>query len=290
MNKKLLSLLLFVFTVNIFSQTSAPEEDTQFWHETNVTFSPCKEANCGVEFLEKFSGFVVGTFRVGRNVSHPVDERIGGGVEMKFNKYFTFSPWYLYRAAQPYEGRKEYEHRIRLDATIDFENSSDEKKKNINNNRVWKNLSVKNRNRFEFRIRNSQDDSVRYRNKTTLKVPILAITNTVNKEASNVNTTNEEKSNANKASEKTVTFSPFIANEPFYDFSAKAWTRNEFSAGLSIEFEGNFLGKAKKKITTDFFYLIQSNRGTSFKQVNVFGAYLKIDLSKGAKKKKSENE
>ena len=130
MNKRFFLLFLLVLSANVFSQTSAPERDVQFWHETTVTFSPCKTKNCDIKFLESFSGFVAGTFRAGRNVTHPVDERIGGGVEMKFNKYFTFSPWYLYRAGQPFEGRKEYEHRIRLDATVEN-----------NNKKSWKSFS-----------------------------------------------------------------------------------------------------------------------------------------------------
>lgn len=253
MNKKLFSLFLFLFSATVFSQTSAPEKDTQIWHDTNITFSPCKEANCNIGFLKKFSGFVVGTFRVGRNVTHPVDERIGGGIEMKFNNYFTFSPWYLYRAAQPFEGRKEFEHRIRLDATV----GNDEKKSR-------KNFSLQNRNRFEFRIRHSRDDSVRYRNRTTFRIPVKTI--------------------KNKNKDGEIVLSPFVADEPFYDFSENAWTRNEFSAGMRIEFKGKFFNaKNEKKITTDFFYLLQNNRGTSFKRINVFGAYLKIDLTKKEK-------
>lgn len=253
MNKKLLSLFLFLMSVTAFSQ--APEHDTQVWHETTVTFSPCKEVNCNIGFLKKFSGFVAGTFRAGRNVSHPVDERIGAGVEMKFKKYLTFSPWYLYRAGQPYAGRKEYEHRIRLDATIENDSKTS-----------WKEFSIKNRNRFEFRLRHNQENSVRYRNKTTVKIPVKKI---------------KDKEDENKTK---VTFSPFIADEPFYDFSANSWTRNEFSAGLIIDFSGKYFGaKNDKKISTEFFYLLQNNRGTSFKSINVFGAYLKIDLSKKEK-------
>lgn len=239
MNKIILSFFLLLFSTNIFSQ--APERDTQFWHETSVSFSPCKTKNCDIKFLENLSGFVNGTFRVGRNVSHPIDERIGGGIEMKFNKYFTFSPSYLYRAGQPFRGRKEYEHRVRFDATVENK---------------WEKFSLKNRNRIEYRIRHSRDDSVRYRNKTTLKIPIT-----------------------NKEGDEIV--SPFVADEPFYDFREKKWTRNEFSAGISKDFKGKFFGAEKdKKITLEFFYMLQNNRGNSFKYVNIFGANLKIDLKK----------
>lgn len=240
MNKNIFLLLLFLFSINSYSQTSAPERDTQFWHDTTVSFSPCKTANCDVKFLKSFSGFVSGTFRLGRNVSRPIDERIGGGIEMKFNNHLTFSPSYLYRAGQPFAGRKEYEHRVRFDVTAENK---------------WDKFSLKNRNRIEYRIRNSRSDSVRYRNKTTFKVPI---------------TKNDKE-----------LFSPFIADEPFYDFQAKSWTRNEFSAGISKDFKGKFFGASKdRKITTEFFYMLQNNRGNSFKYVNIFGASLKIDLRK----------
>lgn len=242
MNKKIFLFFIFLFSINSFSQ-SAPERDAQIWHDTTIQFSPCKTKNCDIKFLEGFSGFIAGTLRFGDNVSRPVDERIGGGIEMKFNKYFTFAPWYLCRAAQPVGGRKEYEHRIRFDATVE----NDGKK-------TW--FSLKNRNRFEYRIRHSRADSVRYRNKTTFKVPI-------------------------KDSEGKEIISPFVADEPYYDFHEKAWTRNEFSVGISKEFKGKFFGASKeKKITTEFFYLLQNNRGNSLKYINVFGAYLKIDLRK----------
>ncbi len=265
MNKKLFSIFLFLFSVNVLSQTSAPERDTQIWHETTVTFLPyfCKDKKCGIGFLKEFSANFAGTLRIGRDASRPVDERIGGGIEMKFNDYFTFSPSYLYRAGQPAGSRKEYEHRIRFDGTFQYEkkkvitekdttekdttNSEQEASKSITE------YSIKNRNRIEYRIRHSRNDSVRYRNKTTFKYTIY-------------NDNNEE------------LFSPFIADEPFYDFSAKAWTRNEFSVGISKDFKSDLFGLKKKKITTEFFYLLQNNRGTSFKYLNAFGVNLKIDL------------
>jgi hypothetical protein len=244
MNKKILLLLLFFvasFSNENFSQTApAPERDAQFWHETSVSFSPCEKKNCGLDFLESFAGFVSGTFRAGRNFSHPVDERIGGGFDLKFNKYVSFSPSYLYRAGQPSEGRKEYEHRVRFDLTLENK---------------WQQFSLKNRNRVEYRIRHSRSDSVRYRNKTTLKIPV-------------------------RKDDKEI-FAPFVATEPFYDFSARAWTRNEFSAGIGKDFSGKFFGASRdKKIGLEFFYMLQNNRGTSFKYVNIAGVNLKIDLRK----------
>jgi hypothetical protein len=108
----------------------------------------------------------------------------------------------------------------------------------------WKRFSIKNRDRIEYRIRHSRADSVRFRNKFTFKVPV---------------TKNEKE-----------LFAPFVADEPFYDFHEKAWTRNEFSAGISK--------KINKNLTADFFYILQNNRGSTLKYVNGVGVNLKFKL------------
>lgn len=222
MNKTILIILLSVFiTIGAKAQT-APERDTQFWNETTVSI-PIKGTD------DKLSVFFNGNIRIGRNVSHFVDERIGGGFEYEFNKNVSYSTSYLYRAGQPFNGRKEYEHRIRFDLT--FENK-------------WKNFSIKDRNRIEYRIRHSRSDSVRYRNKFQFKVPV-------------------------KKDGKEI-FAPFVADEPYYDFSVKKFTRNEFSVGISKKFTDKF--------SADFFYMLQNNRGNSFKYVSIGVINLKINL------------
>lgn len=213
--------ILFIFNIGVFAQ-SAPEKDTQLWHETSVLF-PIKKTD------NKLTLFVSGTLRIGQNISRPVDERVSVGFDYKINDTFSYSSSYLYRAGQPVKNRSEYEHRLRFDFSA-------EKK--------FKNFSVKDRNRIEYRIRNSRSDSVRYRNKIQFKFPV-------------------------KKDGKEI-FSPFIADEPFYDFTAKAWTRNEFSVGVTKKFNKNF--------SADFFYMLQNNRGNSFKYVNIFGVYFKYTV------------
>lgn len=219
---------VILFSTDVFSQ-KAPKRDFQFWNDTQVSFPLIKTKNKNNKEIEKLSFFVSGTLRVGRNISHFVDERIGAGFDIYINKYVSLTPSYLYRAGQPFAGRKEYEHRLRFDASL-------EKK--------WTDFSIKDRNRIEYRIRNSRPDSVRYRNKIQLKIPV-------------------------KNDGKEI-FAPFIATEPFYDFQAKHWTRNEFSAGISKKFTPN--------ASADFFYLLQINRGNAFKTVNVIGVNLKFKV------------
>nr|MBA2735589.1 DUF2490 domain-containing protein [Pyrinomonadaceae bacterium] len=157
MNKYLLLLSIFlVSNICIYPQTAPPKDDLQFWSETTVLFPFIKRKNSTGKEVEEVSFFLNGNLRIGRNISRPVDERIGFGFEFYVNKFLTFTPSYFYRAGQPYKGRKEYEHRLRFDVSFA---------------KKWSKFSLKDRNRVEYRIRNSRSDSVRYRNKIQLSIP-----------------------------------------------------------------------------------------------------------------------
>ncbi|MGI8543515.1 MAG: DUF2490 domain-containing protein [Aridibacter sp.] len=176
------------------------------------------------------SPYVMGTLRIGQDVRHFVSERIGVGFDVQLNKYFKLTPSYYYIAEQPTKNKKSIEHRIRLD----FEG---EKK--------WSKFSFSNRNRVEHRLRFGRDNSTRYRNKTKFKYPI-------------------------KNSDGKEIVTSFVANEPYYEFSAKRWTRNEFSAGIGKKFT--------RKSSGEFYYLLQNNVGNTLKRVNVFGVNVKFTI------------
>ena len=112
----------------------------------------------------------------------------------------------------------------------------------LNLENKWKTFSIKDRNRIERRIRNARSDSTRYRNKIQLKIPV-------------------------KKDGKEI-FAPFVADEPYYDFSQNKWNRNEFSAGINKKIFG--------KVSADFFYLLQTNDTQILKTVHVFGVNLKF--------------
>lgn len=105
-------------------------------------------------------------------------------------------------------------------------------------------FSIKDRNLIEYRMRNSRADSTRYRNKSNFTFPFIK--------------------------NKKEVFSPFLADEIYYDFSEKEFTRNEFSAGISKKFN--------KNLTADFFYLLQKNKGNVLSTINAFGINLKIKV------------
>ena len=230
MNKHLLLFIFFLISnIFIFPQTTPPEDDFQFWNETTVSFPVIRKKISENKNVEKLAFFLNGNLRVGRNISRPVDERIGFGFDFFANEYLTFTPSYIYRAGQPYKGLKEYEHRVRFDLTL---------------GKKWSSFSLRDRNRFEYRIRNARADSVRYRNKIQLSIPVKK--------------------------ENKEMFAPFVATEPFYDFRERKWTRNEFSVGIGKKFTNNF--------SADFFYLLQKNRSNILKTINAFGVNFKIKI------------
>jgi hypothetical protein len=114
----------------------------------------------------------------------------------------------------------------------------------VNLENSWKRFSVDDRNLVEYRFRNNSANSVRYRNRLRFLYPIKK--------------------------DKTLLFIPFAANEVFYDFQARTFSRNEFSIGLSRKISPN--------ATTDIFYLLQTNKSGLPKQLNVFGINLKIKI------------
>lgn len=218
MKNYIFGLIAFLNLISIaaIAQTPANEHDTQFWNETSVSFSIYKTKDKDGKESEKLTGFFSGNLRIGQNIRHFVDERIGGGIDYKINKYFSVSPSYLYRAGQPSRNKKEYEHRVRFDFTA-------EKKFN--------HFSIKDRNRIEHRIRHSKDDTTRYRNKIQLKVPV-------------------------KNGEGKELFAPFAANEFYFDFRQDAWFRNEFSLGISRKLNKTtstdifYMRQANKNVTS----------------------------------------
>jgi len=229
MKKPFILLFIVICLSPVLSQTVTDNTDYQFWNETQLIFPLVKTEDDSGKTTDKLSVFLNGNLRVGRNIRHFVDERIGFGFNYRYNKYVSLTPSYIYIAQQPAAGVKQYESRLRF--AVSLENS-------------WRKFSVDDRNLVEYRFRNNSSDSVRYRNKLRFLYPIKK--------------------------DKKELFVPFAANEIYYDFQAKTFSRNEFSVGLSRKLNTN--------ITTDFFYLLRTNKSDSPKQLNVFGVNLKIKI------------
>jgi hypothetical protein len=124
-----------------------PRTDNQQWTDVAVA----------VPVTTNFDFNLYGTLRLGRDISRPVDERVGVGFTFRWGKYSSVSPNYLHIGMQPFRGRKIWENRLTLPVTLRF---------NIDKFRLI------DRNQFERRLRNSGARSTRYRNRFQVEHPV----------------------------------------------------------------------------------------------------------------------
>lgn len=183
-----------------------PENDFQVWNDVTVGFPVVESKDAAGKQFDRLTLNLLGTLRLGQNRLAPVDERIGAGVDLFVNKYLTLGSSYLYIAAQPGRARREFEHRLRFEANLEKRFAA---------------FALRSRSRMEYRIRHSRSDSVRFRNRFMLRVPV-------------------------RENGKEL-FVPFVATEPYYGFTEKRWTRNDFTAGISRRLATN--------VTAEFYYL-----------------------------------
>src|SRR5215204_3473912 len=97
------------------AQAQTPKTDFQIWNETNFVLPVIRSKDEHGKSVDRLSLLLLTNLRLGQNRATPVDERIGIGLEIPLNKYFTFAPAYLYVATQPGRFRREFEHRIRFE-------------------------------------------------------------------------------------------------------------------------------------------------------------------------------
>ena len=101
-------LLVCLFAAAVFAQTD--RTDNQFWTEVVL----------GVPVTKNFDFNIVGGLRVGRDFSHPVDERVGAGFTFRYGDHLTVAPHYLHIGMQPFAGRRIWENRLVLPVTLRF--------------------------------------------------------------------------------------------------------------------------------------------------------------------------
>ncbi|NNE66173.1 MAG: DUF2490 domain-containing protein [Pyrinomonadaceae bacterium] len=124
-----------------------------------------------------------------------------------------------------------HEHRLRLDITPKIS---------------FKHFSIENRSRLEQRIRTEGlRDATFYRNRTKIKIP-------VNREGE-------------------TRFSPYAANDTFFDLRRTRVHRNDTVGGISRKFTKNF--------TADFFYQYRRNFQSVVEQVHSVGVNLKFKVN-----------
>jgi hypothetical protein len=139
--------LLLILNIVRGQSTVAPRRDTQEWNDVQVS----------VPVSKHFDFLLLGTLRVGRNITRPVDERIGSGFAFKVGKYLTFTPSYLHITMQPIKLVSVYENRLSFASTFRL---------------PLKQFTLSDRNLFERRLRHPGGDSTRYRNRLQIEHPL----------------------------------------------------------------------------------------------------------------------
>jgi len=132
-------LVLFVLS-GFASGQVVDHTDNQVWSDVQFAVPMTKDVDFNM----------LGTLRLGRDISRPVDERIGMGFTFRFGQYVSIAPNYLYIATQPVRNRKLWESRLSLPVTL-----------RVN----LEKFRLSDRNLFERRIRNPGINSTRYRNR-----------------------------------------------------------------------------------------------------------------------------
>jgi hypothetical protein len=143
----LIGPLLLLLFANVASGQAIPQSDTQNWNDVSLT----------VPVAGPFDFVLQGTLRNGRNITRPVDERIGVGFNLRLGKYLTVFPNYMHIDMQPFEGRRVYEERLAVATTVKFSLGK---------------FVLSDRNTFERRLRTLAVDATRYRNRVLVEHPI----------------------------------------------------------------------------------------------------------------------
>jgi hypothetical protein len=142
-----LVLMSFVLSVATGQSTTPPETDVQQWNDVQIAVPVTKDIDFNL----------LGTIRIGRDISRAVDERIGVAFTYRGGKYLSFTPSFLHVGMQPFEGRKVWENRLAFATTLRFQ--------------VEK-FRLSDRNLFERRWRHPGVPSTRYRNRFQIEHPV----------------------------------------------------------------------------------------------------------------------
>ena len=139
--------VVLVCSVARAQTTPIPQTDTQNWNDVYLSVPVAGP----VDFIMQ------GTIRNGRDITRPVDERLGVGFSFRIGKYLTVIPNYLYIGMQPFKGRRVFENRLSVPATVRFRMGS---------------FTLSDRNLFERRFRRPGINSTRYRNRLQVDHPV----------------------------------------------------------------------------------------------------------------------
>ncbi|MDP3981857.1 MAG: DUF2490 domain-containing protein [Chlamydiota bacterium] len=216
--KKLLIgvVMLMLYSSTAFTQVGE-EGDWQWW-DTNVI---------GGHLSDNIKADLEAEFRLGDDISefYYTHEQIQ--LHFKLCEYFTFSP--AYRQVFEKKGSEwENEARPMINGTVSYS---------------WENgWDVSNRARVEFRLKEGSDDTIRFRNKVTVKFPFEWT---------------------------SLGIRPYLADEIFIESDGKGFNRNRVYVGIECTLLEGLKG--------GLFYVLQSSdSGDEWTNIHGVGTSLKL--------------
>lgn len=211
-------LYIIVSAVLIGTNAYAYENgDFQIW---NTDYQEVKVAK-GVKFAMEQE------FRFGENASELYYQHYDWGGVFCFDKMLDLGlSFRLIRDRYKHKWREE--DMPNVNATLKFD--------------LWK-LKLDDRNRLEYRHFRYKDDSIRYRNKFTVKLPLDFA---------------------------RIKISPYSSDEIFIASDSTGFNENRFASGIEFDLT--------KYIKADIHYMLKSNwiRGDKWNNTNVLGMKLKV--------------
>jgi len=167
-------------------------------------------------------------FRYGKNASELYYQHYEFGTVFAFDKMLDIGFFYrlVYERLHNKKWREEDEPSV--NATLRFD--------------LWK-FKIDDRNRLEYRHFRYKDDSIRYRNKFTIKLPLEF---------------------------KKIKFSPYSGDEMFISSDSTGFNENRFSSGVEFELT--------KYAKFDIYYMFKENKikDNKWNNTNVLGTRVKI--------------
>jgi hypothetical protein len=212
-------LFVAVALMLLASPCLATDSDTQLWSEIHTTTM----LNSNWDLVAN------GQLRFGDDISSLIQESMQMGFNLKVCDYLTISPTYRYINNDPADGSNSHENRAAVLGTVHFPLSG---------------FHVSLGNEFEYRLRDPQTDSWRYRPRLTIEHPI---------------------------GPSPWNLSAYLSGEGFYDSEHSRIVRNRAYAG--------FRKKLMQNLTLDLYYMRQDEYVTNPDDLNVVGIALRFHFN-----------
>jgi hypothetical protein len=212
-------LLVALVVMLLASPCLATDSDNQLWSEIHTTTA-----------LNSYFDFVAnGQLRFGDDISDLIQESLQVGFNVKVCDYLTISPTYHYINNDPADGSNSHEDRAAVLATVHFPLAG---------------FHVSVGNEYEYRLRDPQTDSWRYRPRLTIEHPI---------------------------GPSPWNLSAYLFGEGFYDSEDSRFVRSRAYAGIRK--------KLMQNVTLDLYYMRQDEYVTNPDDLNVVGIALRFHFN-----------